>query len=270
MKHYLVIVCCFLGYLQTIANPLDSVKVTKYKGTLYIVHKVDKGDGLIALARRYNTTVDEIKKANPKLKQLKFGQKINIPLADTASKNEKNTSDTDKITVDDSHANADSKDLNLSKIHTVQAEETLTKIAAKYKVNTSQIIKWNAIKNNKIDIGQQLIVSGNVSIKSYERWNTSNSTSAKIDSVKNNLSSTVNLIEESGIAIYTLSNTHPSLPPGSFILCINPDTKKQLLIQVEQMTPLAADNIIGLKESTLSSLGLTGSKNRIIIKYNQP
>lgn len=263
-------ICCILGYFHLAASPLDSVKVTKLKGIFYIVHKVDNGDGLMALARRYNTSVDEIKKANPKLKQLKSGQKINIPLLENVARNEKKNIDTTKITVDESHANADSKDLSLAKTHTVLAGETLNKIAAKYKVSIQQVIRWNAIKNNKIDIGQQLIVSGNVSLKSYEKWNSPNSLTAKIDSSKNVLSSTLNLIEESGIASATPFNTHPTLSIGSFIVCINPDTKKQVLIQIEQTTPIASGSIVGLKEDVLVKLGLTEDSNRIIIKYNQP
>ncbi|MES2558995.1 MAG: LysM peptidoglycan-binding domain-containing protein [Bacteroidota bacterium] len=234
------------------------------------MHKVDKGDGLMALARRYYTSVDEIKKANPKLKQLKSGQKINIPFSETNARNEKKNTDTTKITIDDSHANADSKDLNLVKMHTVQTGETLTRIAAKYKVSVQQVVKWNAIKNNKIDIGQQLIVSGNVSLKSYERWNAVNSLTAKTDSIKNILSSTQNLIEESGLTIQAIVNSHPTLSVGSFIICINPDTQKNVLIQIEQTISLDSGVIIGLKPEVLSALGLTGDSNRIIIKYNQP
>lgn len=269
-RFLLMSICYFLGYFHALAVPLDSVKVTKHKGLFYIIHKVDKGDGLIALARRYNTSADEIKKANPKLKQLKSGQKINIPLVENAARNEKRNADTTKITVDDSHANADSKELSLSKMHTVLAGETLTKIAAKYKVSIQQVIKWNAIKNNKIEIGQQLIVSGNLSLKSFEKWNSSNSLTSKIDSAKNVLSSTLNLIEESGVVSTTPFNAHSSLSIGSFIICINPDTKKQVLIQIEQTTPLAPGSIIGLKAEVLTTLGLTEDSNRIIIKYNQP
>ena len=259
-----------MGTFLAVSSPLDSVKVTKLNGLPYIVHKVDKGDGLMALARRYYTTVDEIKKANPKLQQLKPGQKINIPLIENSSIPGKKNVDTLKINIEDSHANADSKELYLGKIHTVQLGETLTKISAKYKVSIQQIVKWNGIKNNKIDIGQQLIVSGNLSIKSFEKWNTANSLTAKVDSAKYILSPTLNLIEESGATSTTLFNTHSSLPIGSFILCINPDTKNKVLIQVEQTAPLSSGSIIGLKEETLTTLGLTESNNRIIIKYNQP
>lgn len=263
-------ICCIVGYFHAVASPLDSVKVTKHKGILYIVHKADKGDGLIALAKRYNTTVDEIKKANPKLNQLNLGQKINIPLVENKNTNDKKLTDTTKINVDESHANADSKELYSAKVHTVQSGETLTKIAAKYKVSIQQLIKWNAIKNNKIEIGQQLVVSGNVSLKSFEKWNAVNSLTSKVDSVKNILSSAVNLIEEQGIASTTPFNAHASLPIGSFVICINPDTKKQVLIKIEQTTPLATDAIIGLNETVLAILGLSESSNRIIIKYNQP
>ena len=270
MGRYLLTFVCstFLCFISA-ANPLDSVRVTKHKTSLYIIHKVDKGDGLIALARRYNTSVDEIKKANSKLQQLKVGQKINIPYTEPITRNDKSISDSSKISIDDSHANADSKELTLVKLHTVQAGETLSKISVKYKVSVSQIIKWNAIKNNKIDVGQQLIVSGNVTIKPYEKWNAPNSLSAKPDSVKDILASTLNLIEESGRAAITAVNTHPSLPVGSFVLCINPDSQKQILIQIERTAPLPPAITIGLNEDNFSLLNLAEATNRINIKYNQ-
>ena len=258
------------GCMAVKANPLDSVKITKQKGISFIIHKVDKGEGLIALARRYNTTVEDILKANPKLKQLNIGQKINIPISPTFTKSEKIAADTTKITLDESHANADSKELNLYRTHLVQPGETLTKIAARYKVNIQQVIKWNGIKNNKIEIGQQLIVSGNVSMKSFEKWNSLNSLSAKEEAPKNYLSSSKNLIEETGIATLSLLNTHPTLALGSFVLCSNPETKKQILIQIEQTAQLPPGINISLNDEMLKSLGLTADSNRITIKYNQP
>jgi LysM repeat protein len=262
---------CMMLCFSVTATPLDSIKVNKVRGTFYIIHKVDKGDGLFALAKRYGTTIDEIKKVNPRLKQLKPGQKINIPINLLSVKTEKTTpNDTVKITVDESHANADSKDMSLSKIHNVSSGETLTKIAAKYKISLQQLLKWNTIKNGRIEVGQQLIVSGNVSIKSFERWNTTNSIVSKSDIPKNMLSSSTRTVEEQTMVITTTLNTHPSLPVGSFVLCTNPDTKKQILIQVEQTESLPKGFTIGLKSDVLLGLGYTDPDNIISIKYNQP
>lgn len=267
----IIVIWCALASFRVTANPMDSVKIAKIKGASYIIHKVDKGDGFLALARRYNTSVDEIKKANPKLKDLHPGHKINIPLTQIIVKDEKtSTGDTLKITVDESHANADVKELNAQKTHTVVAGETLIKIAQKYKITPQQLLKWNTIKNGKIDVGQQLIVSGNTSIKSFEKWNAPNSLVAKVDSPKAILAATTTLVEEITQASTTALNTHPTLPEGSFVLCVNPDTKKQLLIQIEQTESLPSGCSIGLKREVLSSLGYSENTNRISIKYNQP
>lgn len=266
-----IFICCAVASLLSTANPLDSVKVIKKNGLSYIMHKVEKGDGFLALARRYNTTVDDIKKANPKLKDLRAGQKVNIPLVQAIINDERTSiGDTLKITVDESHANADSKEINSAKIHTVIAGETLNKIAQKYKITTQHLLKWNAIKNGKIDIGQQLIVSGNTAIKPYEKWNAPNSLAAKADSPKSILAAPITLVEETTQALSTPLNTHPTIPVGSFVLCINPETKKQILIQIEHTEALPIGYTIGLKPELLSILGYTENKNRISIKYNQP
>jgi hypothetical protein len=107
-------------------------------------------------------------------------------------------------------------------------------------------------------------------MKSFEKWNCLNSLSAKEEVPKNYLSSSKNLIEETGIANLSLLNTHPTLALGSFVLCSNPETKKQILIQIEQTAPLPLCINISLNDEMLKSLGLTADSNRITIKYNQP
>lgn len=264
---YLVLICCgiLLSVSVSALAPTDSVGVLKVGTAFVIIHKVDKGEGLLAIGRRYNVTVDEILALNKGLKTPSIGQKIRVPIKQAP----KQQQDSTKITVDESHANADAKDLSGDKKHIVAQGETMAKIAAKYKISTQQLIKWNNIKNNTITVGQELRVSGVTSIKPYEKWNQANSTGAKIDSPKNTLSSPVKSIEEFGLPEVIEKTTHPTLPVGSFILCIHPETQKQLLLQVEQNKPLREKCIIGLSQVKMDSLGITVDLP-LLIKYNLP
>lgn len=265
---YLLLICC--GVLLSVAvsafAPTDSVGILKVGNAFVIIHKVDKGEGLMSIARRYNVTVDEIKALNKNLKSPALGQKIRIPISQPTAKSQ---ADSSKITVDESHANADAKDLSSEKKHIVAQGETVAKIAAKYKIPVQQLIKWNNIKNNTVTVGQELRITGATSIKPYEKWNQPNSAGVKIDSPKNALSSPVKLIEEFGLPEVIEKTTHPTLPVGSFILCTHPETQKQLLLQVEQNKPLREKCIIGISQSKIDSLGVTVDLP-LLIKYNLP
>lgn len=266
MKNLLLICCGVLLSVSVYAiAPTDSVGILKVGNTFVIIHKVDKGEGLLAIGRKYNVTVDEILALNKGLKTPTIGQKIRVPIKQAA----KPQPDSTKITVDESHANADAKDVATDKKHIVAQGETLAKIAAKYKISTQQLIKWNNIKNNTITVGQELRVSGVTAIKPYEKWNQANSTGIKIDSPKNTLSTSIKFVEEFGLPEVMEKTTHPTLPVGSFILCIHPETQKQLLIQVEQTKPLREKCVIGIPQSKVDSLGISVDLP-LLIKYNLP
>jgi LysM repeat protein len=263
MRSFFTLLTIFAFVTAHAFSPTDSVGISTIGGVLVIIHKVDKGEGLLAISRRYNVTIDDIKKVNPQLKTLSVGQKVKIPYT------LKTPVDSTKITIDEAHANADSREVPSTKIHVVIQGETISKIASKYKISPQQLIKWNTIKNNSISIGQELKVSGNVDIKPFEKWNKSNSNSMKVDSPKNILSSNTRQIEENGLVMQTSKTTHPSLAIGSFFICVSPDNQKQLLLKVEVNEPLHANCIIGLSKESIEKLGLD-LNIPITIKYNIP
>ena len=146
----------------------------------------------------------------------------------------------------------------------------LNKIAVKHKVTTSQIAKWNGLQNSSIKIGQELVVSGSTNIKPYEKWNEANSLTAKANKIEKILSSESNQIEELGWVKTTTVCTHPFLPSGSIVLCINPESQIQILVTVVQQQLLTGEYVIGLSETERERLGLLNEPSRVIIKYHQP
>jgi LysM repeat protein len=245
------------------SSPTDSVGVSKIGNLFVIIHKVDKGEGFLSISRRYNVTVEAIKSVNPTVKELALGQKIKIPYTP------KSQIDSTKIKIEESHANADAKEISATKIHTVAQGETISKIATKYKISTQQLIKWNSIKNNSMVVGQELKVSGVTDIKPYEKWNQPNGSSLKADSPKNIVSTNTRLIEEVGFVEIKTQTTHPTLAIGTFILCVNPETQKQILVKVAAHQPLNSTNIIGLSKEDIEKLELD-LQLPITIKYNLP
>lgn len=123
----------------------DSIGTKTENGIVYILHKVDKGQTLYAIARKYNVDVNEIIKANPGSdKGIQADAIIMVP--------------TKKKTVSTSPVpNGETK--IETKFHTVQAGETLYKIATMYGVSVSDIQKWNGLSGESISVGQRLAVS---------------------------------------------------------------------------------------------------------------
>lgn len=103
------------------------------------VYIVKKGDTLSGIARKYNTTYQELAKynniSNPNL--IRVGQKIKIPKKSNSKPNSNN------------------KEV----IYVVKKGDTLTAIAKKYNTTINKIAKDNNIKNkNLILVGQKLVI----------------------------------------------------------------------------------------------------------------
>jgi len=136
--------CIFIQFLillylpaMAIHSPQDSVGIRTINSSNYIIHKVDKGETLYALSRRYNIGVQQIIDANPGSKKgLNIGQELKIPYTSTA--------------------NSDQKEQKI--IHTVKSGESLYIIAKKYDVSVNNIKKWNGLNSNTLSIGKRLTI----------------------------------------------------------------------------------------------------------------
>lgn len=116
--------------------PTPPVEIT------FVDYTVKKGDTLSGIAKKYNTTLDAILKANPSIKNpnvIYVGQVIYIPVK---------TMQTSTSAVKDEKV-----------YHTVQRGETLSGIAKKYGTNYLTLAALNGIINpNKIFTGQKIRV----------------------------------------------------------------------------------------------------------------
>ena len=189
---------CLLGFLtlslQAAALPVDSVGIEKRDGKRYIIHRVNQGQTLFAIARRYNTSVSAIRAANPTIKSsVRYDQEVRVPLA------EGNLSRRDLKTIDKtirktekaketSAGNATDPTVGPnpepaqtpspvqapvkkpakkpepviggnSDIHVVEAGQTLYSLAVRYGVPQAELRKWNNLNSDNVLIGQALIVS---------------------------------------------------------------------------------------------------------------
>lgn len=114
---------------QVLKLPSDKVSdIEKKENT--ISYTVQKGDSLYSIARKYDTTIDRIKKLNNLTTNLlSIGQVLLIPT-----------------------------DTNLETTYTVQKGDSLYSIAKKYDTTVDRLKQLNNLSSNLLSIGQILIV----------------------------------------------------------------------------------------------------------------
>jgi len=107
-------------------------------------YTVKKGDNIWQISKKFNIPVNEIKKTNNlKNNKLQIGMKLEIP-----EKDNKMTQNQKELKNNNTEA----------KYHIVKKGETLSKIASIYNTSVNEIKKFNKLQNNKLNIGQKLIV----------------------------------------------------------------------------------------------------------------
>ncbi len=111
-------------------------------------YKVRPGDSPWKIAKKYNLSVKDIEKANPRLKRerfLKVGQRICIPYK-KKTKRVKRKKRTEYIT------------------YTVRPGDSLQKIAKRFGVSWKEIKRINGLRSNTIRVGQKLKIPKRVSV----------------------------------------------------------------------------------------------------------
>ncbi len=130
-------------------------KIPPSERVTYLRHVIKKGETLGTIANKYKVSVTSIQTVN-KIKnpnRISVGQVLMIPSAAQATALA-NTSSSKKTP---SKKTASTKAKTKLVYHTVKKGENLGLIAKKYKVSSSDIKRWNKIRNaNKIYAGQKL------------------------------------------------------------------------------------------------------------------
>lgn len=170
--------------LTTLTPPVDSVGVEKKGGKRFILHRVDEGQTLFAIARRYGRSVAEIKTANPDMNEaVRYDQVVRVPIPDGVlsrkeakaidkairkeEKDEKReVKDTDTAGSTTSKTVAGTgKDVKKADdparagIHVVEPGQTVYSLAVRYGVPQADLRRWNNLSSDNVLIGQALIVS---------------------------------------------------------------------------------------------------------------
>lgn len=185
------------SFSNSLPTPLDSIGIEKKNGKLFVLHKIEQGETLYSILKRYNSTEKEFYSANPEFRKdaiMASERVISIPL-NTKSKSiprprvaeaqpapdtirPKGIVDENGIEVidipeatpkdalpkkEDSLKNtvadnaADAKNTKL-KTYTVVAGDKLFSVATKHKVKVWQLREWNKLTSDILKINQVLVV----------------------------------------------------------------------------------------------------------------
>jgi len=125
------------------AEPMDNVTPISDKPG-YVLYTVRPKETLYGIARQYNTTVDELIRLNPVLKEgLREGQQIQVPSSTQAPQPSTDSRQQhETVSSQEPVASNQQKPVNYIE-HRVERKETLYSISKKYDVSTSEIIRLN-------------------------------------------------------------------------------------------------------------------------------
>ncbi|OEJ99664.1 LysM peptidoglycan-binding domain-containing protein [Roseivirga misakiensis] len=143
MRRIFGIIVLTITFSLTAFSQSDSLGIEKEGDKIYVIHKVKAKQTLISLARRYQTTITEIKTANDLSSNgLQVDQMLKIPFGGTLP-------------------TANVKPVQLETVeveHEVAAGETLFAISKKYGVSITDLKTWNQLSSNALSLGQSLKV----------------------------------------------------------------------------------------------------------------
>jgi len=116
------------------------------------VHEVQQKENLWAISKKYNVSVDDLKKANPSLESedLKIGQKLTIP-SNAIAATEKNTKKNQNIEKPEIIPSTD-----VEVVVEVKPKETKYLIAKKYGITVAELERQNPSIKRKLPVGYLL------------------------------------------------------------------------------------------------------------------
>lgn len=258
--------------MASTVQPLDSVGIKEVNGKFFILHKVEKGEGLYAIARRYKTSVDEIKNANPEAGEgLKVGQIILVPFDRPATKQPEPPKEAVIL-------------------HVVKSGETLYSISRLYNVSVDQIKVKNKLSSNNLTVGQELVIKGEkVEKKPEEHLENYGAEETPVPTPEQNVppqktdkpgyeyNATTGEVKETGFAIVALDENmnqersfclHPTAPTGTIIMVTNTATNKSVFVRVVgKPNKTEGQVVILLSKVAGQRLGI-GENDRATVRLN--
>ena len=130
------------------ASKLDSIRAERRASGLYIIHRVEEEETLYSLARRYESSVQQIISDNKIVdSQIEIGQVLEI------------LSDLEKVDIRQESKIASDSSAIPEGYHLVGQGETLYSISRRYDLKVRDLKKWNELEGNYLSPGMLLKVA---------------------------------------------------------------------------------------------------------------
>ena len=217
----------------------DSIGLKTINGREFIMHRIEKGETLFSLSRRYQTSVALITKHN-KLQANDLAVNDTIFILHTAPS---------------------------MRTHVVQEEETLFSLSQRYGVSTNDLIRWNNLSDTRIDIGQQLMIgrkttTATSSVKTHEvrkgetLYSLSRQYGIPLDSLKkwNNLNSHAISINQQ-LALTRPKQANPVTEHKVAERVASAGAKKSELVTEVVKRPISSDGRVSVGKKTIPAPG---------------
>ena len=128
--------------LQLVSKDVQPEQEAIAKTEKTIVHKVESGESLYLIAKKYNVAIDELKRLNNlDGAKLKPGQSLSI-----------------NTLVESSNSTAEKKTVKPKITHKVKSGESFYSLAKKYGCSVNDIKEWNSKPDNKLNPGDKIII----------------------------------------------------------------------------------------------------------------
>ncbi|MDG1045727.1 MAG: LysM peptidoglycan-binding domain-containing protein [Bacteroidia bacterium] len=267
----LITTIVLLTSIYSYGHKTDSIGTRVKNGITYIIHKVEKGDGLYSLSRKYNVNIKSLIDENPGSSEvIKIDQLIWIPtdvepvLEEKVVRNFFNGNHTSVESIDEPMLDAGNQVSTFARYHKVIDGETLYSISSKYNTSVEMIKNLNNMSLDNISVGQRILVQDGKAKTVYmeDKQNDSVSstkirpykdlgfdTKVETKTLKNNDYSIkieklkeydIEKVEESGIALVGDSKLpenknfalHFNAPIGQVIMVTNPKNKKTVFVKI--------------------------------------
>lgn len=289
------ILIIFISITNNASANIDSIGIETIAGNKYILHKVQKGEGLYGIARKYKCTVSEIQELNNLSNTiLDLGQIIKVPSKNKSLNVEPTTSKAEQTAIPKIVNNPKVKP-NTFITHTVKKGETLYLLSRKYDVSVTEISKLNKLKKTSLELGQKLkipkkgTVINNQDIiepteeeqKNVTIEKSNGNADVKVNVKNNKLLGSIDY-NETGIAGWIDDKNidskksialHRTAPVGTIVRVTNLMNNKSIYVKVIGKLPDTGDNentIIILSKAAVNMLGGIDQKFRVNLNYSVP
>lgn len=179
----LILSIILLSSIYSYGHKTDSIGIRVKNERTYILHKVEKGDGLYSLSRKYNISLETIVDENPGSDNvIKIDQIIWIPTDLQPVVQEKVVDDyfnnlPTKEYISRPNVESNNQVTTFAKYHKVLVGETLYSISKKYNTSVEMIKNLNNMSLDNISEGQRILVQDGQAKTVYVSDNQSDSLS---------------------------------------------------------------------------------------------